>query len=187
MYPERLLKLRICSQYLNTKSDFKLDIHGEEMICNVDNHTVEVYGPRIVSHDELLYELLQKLYSFSWNKYYKKRRRKHTRQGLLYMEYLASKGEVVFRTGNVRVGGERLSYLILYLPSKTLIHEDQLEDLKQYNFQKFDFIELKTMNSKGKEEIFLNDLNQIFDYLDQYVKVFNNDHEKHLQLLKNKL
>lgn len=187
MYLERLLRLRIASQYVGMKSDFSLNIHGEELFCKVENNMIEVYGPRVVSHDQLLYELLQKLYPFSWNKYYKKRKKKKTKQGLLYMEYLASMGEVVFRTGNVRIGGERLHYLILYLPSKSLIHINQLEDLKQYPFQKFDFIELKTINVKGKEEIFLNNIEEINNYLRTYLEVLKNDSEKHLQLLKNKL
>lgn len=187
MYLERLLRLRIASQYVEMKSDFSFNIHGEELFCKVENNTIEVYGPRVVSHDELLYKLLQKLYVFKWNKYYKKRRKKNTKQGLLYMEYLASMGEVVFRTGNVRIGGERLNYLILYSPSKTLIQPNQLEDLKQYYFEKFDFIELKTINEKGKEEIFLNDIEKINNYLDHYLGLLENDQEKHLQFIKNKL
>lgn len=178
MYPERLLRLRICSQYLSHEQRFSLEIHGEKLCCKVENNTIEVYGPMVVSHDELLYQLLQKLYVFPWNKYYKKRRRKNTKQGLLYMEYLASMGESIFRTGNVRIGGERLNYLILYLPSKSSIHAKQLEDLKQYNFQKYDFIEVKIMNEKGKVEKFLNEMGSMVDYLSEYYGITFHQPEK---------
>lgn len=69
------LRFMVYSSHLVENQSFPMMIDGEKLICNVKDKIVEVRRSRMSAHEDILYVLLQKLYSYDWNEFYHKNKK----------------------------------------------------------------------------------------------------------------
>lgn len=178
------LRLVIDSNWIKDQS-FSLFIKDQEIQCIIKNNILKVYGNRMVSHEDILYSLLQNIYNYDWNKYYHKKNKTRD-QGLSYMSFLAAVGEIVSRVGTFRVGGESMQYLMLYLPNRTNISEQQLQHLKNIDLSSYQYIEICISGLNKRHGCFTDNKNEALKFIENYVENHRKEKKTYIFSYKNK-